>query len=405
MAKITVVGMGPGGERLLTPCATNALEQAAAVFVAPRHRQLIPQRDGVFEIKGMRAAMDAIENALKAGDVAVCVSGDPGLYSMLGMLKQRFPDAGLSVVSGVGSLQYLCDRLGESRENAAILSLHGRELSIGRLVGTITYNSSTLLLLDEEHDPAWLCGVLAEYGFENVRVAIGERLSYPEERIVEGPPEEIMGLRFSGLCAARVLNPNPLSAPCGFGLPDDAFARGEVPMTKSEARAAVLSKLRLSEDAVVWDVGAGTGSVSVECARICRFGVVHALERDEEALKLIAENRSKFGLYNLAIHGGEAPEALDGLPAPTHVFVGGSGGEIEDILMHIAGRGGGIRAVVAAITLETAALAAKTMGKEPYEGMEIIQIAISRNRKAGNSNIMLAQNSVTLVCAWTGKKA
>lgn len=404
MGKLTVVGMGPGGVQLLTAEALEALGQASMVLAAARIAAVLPRREGVHKMEGMQDALKAVGCALPQGDVAVCVSGDPGLYSMQGLLRRSFPNTEIAVVSGVGSLQYLCDRLGESRENAVVLSAHGRELTDGRLVGTVACNAMTLLLLDGRHDPAWLCETLRTYGLDDVRIAVGEQLSYPEERIVEGVAQELADQSFSGLCAARVFNDKPQAVPVGFGLQDGLFLRGEVPMTKAEVRAVALSRLELHEEAVVWDIGAGTGSVAVECARLCRYGIVHAVEREADALELIGQNRSKFGLHNLVIHSGEAPSALDALPCPTHVFVGGSGGELPEILRHVARRGPGIRVVVAAVTLETSALAAAMMGAPPFQDMELTQVNVSRSRRAGKYNLMMAHNPVTLISARTGEQ-
>lgn len=414
--------MGPGDERLLTVEAREMLATAAVVFAAPRigaalvsqatlqqqnfMQQTVPHKtlplQTVRQMESLQDAMPQIAEALPSGDVVVCVSGDPGLYSLLGLLRRRFPETEVTVLSGIGSLQYLCDRLGESREQAVILSAHGRELEEGRLVGTVAGNAMTLLLLDTRRHPAWLCETLTTYGLGDVRVAVGESLSYPEEVIAEGTARELTERSFGSLCVARVRNDQPNPSPVGFGLRDEAFLRGEVPMTKSEVRAVLLSRLELGEEAIVWDVGAGTGSVAVECARLCRFGIVHAVERDPEALSLIEKNREKFNLHNLVIHAGAAPDALAKLPCPTHVFVGGSGGELSEILRHIGRREGAIRVVVAAVTLETAAMAVSLLGTAPFREMELCQIGISRGCRAGSAHLMTAQNPVTLVSAWTG---
>ena len=404
MASIRVVGMGPGDARLWTQEAKAVLERSPTVLAVPRIAAALPPRAGLHGIEKLSDAIGIIAEGLVCGDVAVCVSGDPGLYSMLGMLRRHFPQADIQLCPGIGSLQYLCDRLGESREEAVLLSAHGRELPDGRLVGAIAHHGVTLLLLDAQHSPTWLCAKLLEYGLEHVDVAVGEQLSYPEESIICGTPQELVQWRFSGLCAARIRNDRPLPAVLSFGLRDDAFVRGDVPMTKAEVRAVALSKLDLDEEAVVWDIGAGTGSVAVECARLCRYGIVHAVERQADALELIRQNREQFGLHNLLIHSGEAPAALAALPHPTHVFVGGSGGELPAILAHIAARGPGIRVVVAAVTLETIAVAAGILDAPPYTNMEIAQISISRGRKAGPYHLMTAQNPVTLIDAWTGDR-
>ena len=153
----------------------------------------------------------------------------------------------------------------------------------------------------------------------------------------------------------------------GSGLPDGAFLRGDVPMTKEEVRALALSKLRLEAHHVVWDVGAGTGSVSVECALSCPAGRVYAVEKKEEALALLAENRARFHAANLEVVAGTAPEALEALSAPDRV-------------------------VCTAVTLETVGEAARCFAG--LEGADMVQVAVTRTRPAGRYHLMDAQNPV-----------
>ena len=178
----------------------------------------------------------------------------------------------------------------------------------------------------------------------------------------------------------------------GSGLPDDAFLRGDVPMTKEEVRTLALSKLRLNEDSVVWDVGAGTGSVSVECALSCPAGRVFAVEKKEEALGLLEENKARFHASNLTIVGGTAPEALKDLPAPDRVFIGGTSGELGEVLRVIFDKNPAARVVCTAITLETVAQAAALFAN--LEGADMVQVSATRTRTAGRYHLMDAQNPV-----------
>ncbi len=178
-----------------------------------------------------------------------------------------------------------------------------------------------------------MCQELVERGLGDVQLSVGERLSYSDERIVTGTAAELAGETFADLSVLLAENPDPVVRPWnGSGLPDGAFLRGDVPMTKEEVRSLALSKLRLEEHHVVWDVGAGTGSVSVECALSCPAGRVYAVEKKDAALALLAENKARFHAVNLEIVAGTAPEALTNLPAPDRVFLGGTSGSLEEIL-------------------------------------------------------------------------
>jgi precorrin-6Y C5,15-methyltransferase (decarboxylating) len=172
-------------------------------------------------------------------------------------------------------------------------------------------------------------------------------------------------------------------------------------MTRGEVRTVVLDKLRLTPDSVVWDIGAGTGSVAVACARFCPWGDVHAVERSADAAALLRRNKERFKSYNLWIHEGNAASLLSSLPRPTHVFVGGSGGELRQILEHVGSRGGKIRVVVSGVTLGTVCAAFEVLGGAGFYGRDALQISVSRSRLVANSVIMAAENPVTLLSAWT----
>ncbi len=194
-------------------------------------------------------------------------------------------------------------------------------MSGSALAHAVRTHERTFLFCDARHNPAWLCAALRESGISGVEIAVGERLSYPDGRVVSGAPEAIEGEIFDPLCLTRVLNPRPVKGLPDVGIPDGEFVRGKTPMTKKGMRTLAVAALKLKPDSVVWDVGAGAGGVSVACARQYPEGAVYGVERDEEALSLIQMNAQKFFATNLAAVPGTAPEALQNLPAPTHVFM------------------------------------------------------------------------------------
>jgi precorrin-6Y C5,15-methyltransferase (decarboxylating) len=185
-----------------------------------------------------------------------------------------------------------------------------------------------------------------------------------------------------------------------YGIKDDEFIRGNVPMTKEEVRTVSLSKLHISDTSVVYDIGAGTGSIAVTAACMCKKARVYAFEKNDEALKLIKQNRDKFGVNdNLEIIAGDACDTLKAdYPAPTHVFVGGSGGRLSEIVKLVRAKNKAAHFVVNAITLETLnnCLALSDEYGE-YSDMEIIQMSVSRGRKVGESHMMLAENPVYII--------
>ena len=385
---IDVISVGPGDEKQLTLAAREAIAQAEAVFCAPRHAGLVPPEKRR-SLTPFAAALDAME---KEKNAAVLVSGDAGLYSMLGLLSRRFGRQRLRVVAGVSSLQAFCARLALPWQEAKILSLHGRDCGAEALCHYARTNRQVLLLLDETRDPHWVRQALVAGGLEDSSLIVGERVSYPDERIAPYSQRD-----YDALCVALITNDHPQCGLPPLGLNDDAFLRGKTPMTKREVRVQALAALRLTPDATVWDVGAGTGSVSIEAARQCPLGTVYAIERDDAALNLIQDNVAHFKLQNVQVISGSAPAALAGLPTPTHVFLGCTGGETASILALLQSLGTPIRLCATAVTMESAA--ALTQLFSQYADFQASQIAVSRLEAIGSYHMIKAQNPVTVFSA------
>ncbi len=402
MEKITVIGVGPGRQSCMTIEAAQAIEGAETVFAAARHAHLAGEKHASLE--PLNAAMEDIHKRRMNGErVSVLLSGDASLYSMLPMLVRRFGADNLRVLPGVGALQALCAALCEPWQDAAILSAHGRPLSTAALAHAVRTHERVFLFCDASHGPDWACDALSRCGLGTVEAAVGERLSSPEERIIIGLADELRGKSFAPLSIVRFLNPAPLKALPPIGIADDAFERGKTPMTKREVRALAVSALRLCKDAVIWDIGAGTGSVSIECALQCPLGQVFSIERDTDALALIQRNAEKFFTENLTAVHGKAPEALDGLPTPTHVFLGGSGGELDTILDFLERAGTPFRLVATAVTLENAHSMIGRLLR--WKGLEAAQVAVSRLEPVGGYHMFRAQNPVFILSAdWEGKQ-
>ncbi|MDR3354305.1 MAG: precorrin-6y C5,15-methyltransferase (decarboxylating) subunit CbiE [Synergistaceae bacterium] len=433
--RLSVVGLGCGSPELLNGQALAALRQSETVFAAERLSGLLSWHSGVIGMKDIASSLDEIELRLGTCDVAVAVSGDPGIFSLLGLLKSRFGESleDLSVVPGISSMQYFFAELRESWNDAAIISAHGRSVRCAAIMRTVSENRKTVIFCDLVRNPEWICGILTGYMNDfagedergTIRVAIGENLSCEGQRVLRSTAEGMAELveaegPFSFPSIVAVFNDAPIEP--AAGRPRDAdFIRSGVPMTRQEVRSAVLDELDLSGDSIVWDIGSGSGSVAVACSMICRGGEAHAVERSREAVDLIRRNRKKFRCFNLNIHEGSAPDILNilpespdsparsgprGLPVPTRVFVGGSGGRLRDILTQVAGFGAGIKVVVSAVTLETIAEASGMfMNSDLFTDPEVLSISAARSRPLGGSSLLAAQNPVMLWSSYTtGKK-
>ena len=242
--------------------------------------------------------------------------------------------------------------------------------------------------------PSELCAAFCEAGLNDLPVTIGENLGTGEEQIHRGTAKDYVNFKFSSL-SVLLAEKAPRFPDQGPGIRDDYFERAEkIPMTKREIRAVALSLLNVGEEDVCWDIGAGTGSVSIELA--LRAGAVYGIERDDEALMLAERNRRKFGAWNLKLIRGQAPEALEGLPTADRVFIGGSGGHLKEILGSVGGKCPQAEICVSAITLETLHTAVACLEKAGYR-TEVLQLSASRSRTAGGMHMMTAQNPVFLI--------
>ena len=389
--KVYLIGVGMGNPETLT---VRALEAIRACPVLVGARRLLESWAGSHQCVPLITAADIAEYIGKApeGPVAVLLSGDTGFYSGAKNLWPLLGGHEVETIPGISSLTYFCARIQTTWQDAKLVSAHGRAHN---LIGEIQRNAKTFALTGGATRVEDVCRELAERGLGDVRLWVGERLSYADERITVGTAAELAGEAFDSLSVLLAENPAPVVRPWnGSGLPDGAFLRGDVPMTKEEVRSLALSKLRLEEHHVVWDVGAGTGSVSVECALSCPAGRVYAVEKKEEALALIAENRARFGAANLEIVAGTAPEALEALPAPDRVFLGGTSGGLEEILQAVFHKNPAARVVCTAVTLETVGEAAKCFSR--LGSPDMVQLSVTRTRPAGRYHLMDAQNPVWL---------
>lgn len=397
--KVSLIGMGPGNPDLLTGEARKAIDRAELLIGAPRLLQ--PFRESGKPCREAVSAPDVrkILEGEPAAEAAVLLSGDTGFYSGARRLLSVLRQAGMEpvVYSGISSLQYLCARLEVAWDDVHPASAHGRPCDPVELVSR--YGRVFFLTGERpEQSPRGLCAALAAGGYGDAPAWVGSRLSYPDEQIVGGSVEQLARQEFPSPSVLLVQGEPDIPPAGAFGIPDDGFVRGDVPMTKEEVRAAALSRLRVAPGGAYWDVGAGTGSVTVGMAVLARQrGHVWAVEREPEACALIRQNAGKYRAGNVTVVEGEAPAALKNLPAPDGMFVGGSGGYLREILQAALEKNPRMRVVIAAVTLETLSQAAAALEELAFTGVEVSQITVARARQAGKYHLMAGQNPVFLL--------
>ena len=395
--QVNLIGLGGGSADTMSLEARRALEQAELVLGAERLLESLPKNETQTRIAAVRPE-DILTRLSNKDYVNCCViySGDTGFYSGAQGLVPLLEEDGIPcrVLPGISSVQLLAARLQRPWQDWKLCSAHGAACDP---VAAVMEGRPAFFLTGGVNTPAALCRALTDAGLGFLPVAVGERLSYPEERIVKTSAAACAGMQFAPL-SVLLADPAPRPAIRAAGIPDDAFCRGEVPMTKQEVRAAILAKLAVSPEDTVWDVGAGTGSVSVELALAARGGRVFAVEYKEQALALLRRNRERFGAWNLRLVPGRAPEALDALPAPGAVFIGGSEGALAGIVDAALEKNPDVRLCVSAIALETLSAALDLFSARGLAA-EVTQIAVSRARPGGKFHLLLANNPVFLLSA------
>ena len=393
-AKVAVIGVGPGTRAGMTIEAADAASGAECLIGAARMLGCARPDQTVFEAVSPDAIVEFIREHKEFSRFAVLMSGDVGFFSGAKKLLPKLDFCDVKVIPGVSSPAYLCAKAGVSYENAVFVSLHGRDAGI---IPAVRRNRLVFALVGGENGAGRLIDELNEAGLSEVRATVGEKLGYDDERITAGTVAELAGRAFDPLSALLIENDSPESA--ALGLPDEAFLRNPadkpvVPMTKSEVRAVAISKLRLLPDSVCWDIGAGTGSVSVEAALTALRGKVFAIEKKPEAVELLKGNVLKHGLKNVGIVEGTAPEACRDLPAPTHAFIGGSSGNMREIISILLEKNPHVRIVAAAISLETVSELTAIMKEADFAEKEIVCLNVSKARAVADYNLMIGQNPV-----------
>ena len=406
--QITLAGIGPGDDRFCTKELEAALRKADIVFgagpVVGRLPANVRSRVRTEEMYRAEEILKYLEDNKSYRNPVVVFSGDISLCSGAKRATAQFRSAGYNVkrISGISSVSLFANRLGIALEETAVVSSHGRNCNVA---GYAMRNEKTIALTSGSKDAAAICESLPPH----VRVTAGCDLGMESERIFEVPVEcpaaadrtegaPADGCSFTSRTLLYIENPMAASLPVYPGIADDEFIRGEVPMTKEEIRAFSIRKLRLHRKAVLYDIGAGTGSVSIEAALLDPEIEVFSIERSPKALELLRLNREKFHAGNVHIIEGTAPEAIRDIPLPTHVFIGGSGGGMKRIMERVMELNDKARIVVNCVTPETLSEVMAVSRELQLPDPEIVQITAAQYRRAGNYHLPQMVNPVYVIC-------
>ncbi|MCR5674115.1 MAG: precorrin-6A reductase [Lachnospiraceae bacterium] len=396
---VTLAGMGMGAPAYLVPAVREALEEAEIVFGAGR---LLEQIDAKEKHAMYRAAdiLPVLEER-RPGKVVILFSGDSGFYSgaknMLQALREWRADVRIRVLPGISSVAFLAAKLGESYEDAVILSLHGKndDEEIRRLIREVRHHSKTCALLSGPDDICRIAEELEAAGID-ARIRVGLNLSGPDERLESLTPAQARHFSGTGPATIMILNPSPERRPLLPVLADTDLLRTEVPMTKACIRHESLIRLKLRESDLFYDIGGGTGSVAIEAASLHPSLRVVTIEKDPAAAALIRGNCGRIGTENVTVIEEEASRILGQMDRPDCVFIGGSGGRLMEIVSLLNAKGPGIRFVINTVSLESMEEVRAVIDRYGTGDEEAVQLQVTDVMKRGAHHMLRANNPVTI---------
>ncbi|MDE6313925.1 MAG: precorrin-6y C5,15-methyltransferase (decarboxylating) subunit CbiE [Lachnospiraceae bacterium] len=404
--QIYLVGMGMGTLEGLTLEARNTIESCDVLVGAKRMLEPFFECEQLQENGEREKILFTSYHPKEIGDFlraqsemkqgAVLLSGDVGFYSGAKGLLTELQDFQITMIPGISSLVYFCSRLKVPWEEICFTSVHGKD---SNLICRIWRHKRTFALLGGGEQLKELCQKLVYYGMEDVMLHIGERLSYPEERVVSekaGILREKGNFDFDNLLVVLAENEKAVDF-VAFSIPDEEFVRSKVPMTKSEVRAVSVGKMKLTSKSLCYDIGAGTGSVSIEIAMQSPNIKVFSIEKNPEAIKLLEKNKQKFCADNMEIIFGQAPSVLEELPAPTAVFIGGSAGNLSSIIDRVFAKNRECRIVIHTVSLNSLAEVMEYMKKHSELETDIVQMQTAKNKKLGSYQMMMGQNPIYII--------
>jgi precorrin-6Y C5,15-methyltransferase (decarboxylating) len=335
--KIAIIGINEDGISGLSKKAIDQIKSADIIVGGKRHINLVSQilsqsQKIVYIGANISSTLYEIESYIKEGKrIVVLNSGDPLFFGFSKNLFERFGKDIFEVIPNLSSLQLAFAKIKETWDDAKIISIHSKAFSLDDFFWDIVENEKIFILTSGKDDPKKIAEFLEKNNISVKKFFVLENLGGENERVLELNTKDVSKYDFSPLNVVIILK-DKKERVFHIGEEDENFTSKEGLITKSEIRAIVLSKLCLKENSVVWDIGGGSGSVSIECALIARKGKVYCIEKRKDLIDIIKENTEKFKAKNLVIVHGEAPQILENLEDPDSVFIGGGGEKIEDII-------------------------------------------------------------------------
>jgi precorrin-6Y C5,15-methyltransferase (decarboxylating) len=376
--KVHIIGVAPEGVSSLLPEARHLLDRAEVVFGGRRLLDMFPS------LTGKKIAIRT------------------NLGEVTNVIKRKLGRNVLDIIPNVSAMQLAFARIKESWEDATFVSVHSRPVE--DIVGVVGSNAKLGIFTDGKHTPANIARVLLEHGVDGYRAYVCQNLGSKDEKVIKTNLPNLVKMKFSPLNVLILLREqSKRQSQQIFGIPEASFHRRDGLITKQELRAVSLAKMRLTENSVVWDIGAGSGAVSIEASFLARRGHVYAIEKNQKDVAIIKKNLRKFNVPNVEVVQTFAPDGLDKLPDPTAVFIGGSGGRMEEILDFVSRRlkpGG--RIVINIVALENLNAAVNALKARGFVS-DVSLINIARSTSVMELTRFEALNPVFIVTGVRGK--
>ncbi len=420
-----VIGVLDDGAASLSPTALALLRRADVVVGGSRTLALLDDDIAPHaqrrDLTGQLSAVPGwIAAAREAGQTSVVLAtGDPLCHGIASYLASRLCIEAVEVLPNLSTVQLACARLGLAWQDARIVSVHSKDAGEWRvgaepghglyaLAQSLRQHDRLLVLTSPDNSPDRIARLMVAEGLgDDFQMAVAERLCTPDERVVaELSPHDAAQQTFADPNVVVLVRSQVRSQPVRMGLADSAYHQRQPDkglITKQEVRAVSLARMQLRADSRVWDIGAGSGSVGLEAARLCPEGHVWAIEKNEADFAIAGQNARAFGVSNHTLVHGKAPEGLDAWPDPDAVFIGGSGGELQELIALCLRRlrtGGWL--VMNFVTLENLASATQALQAQGAV-WDVLQLQAARSKPILHMHRMAAENPVWIVCAQRGE--
>jgi precorrin-6Y C5,15-methyltransferase (decarboxylating) len=400
MKTVSIIGMGMGPEDLTA--GHKSIIERADILVGGK-RLLEQFKDIPVQKKPIGKDIEGIVEFVRAQskhhEVVVLASGDPLFYGIGARMAGALGAGRVRIYPNISSVAAAFARIKEPWNDAAIISLHGR-INDEQLFSALESENKIAVFTDPKKNPAWLAARLIEKEFSNFKICVLEALGSDSERFAWYPLETAAGMKFAEPNIV-VLKRGPLKRKSTHqihpGAPDHWYDHLGGLITKSEIRAITLSKLRLAPEHTLWDLGAGSGSISIEASLFIKKGNIFAVEKNPDRIENIKNNRKRFKVRNLKIVQAVLPEGLSGLARPDRIFIGGGGKDLKTIVTAAAKylKPGG-RIVINTVLIPNLQVVTAALSRLKFE-TDVIQVQINRTRQMPWAERFEAQNPVWII--------